>query len=442
LTRSGSVRLYDDALVRHVRRIMWFMLILLHLVTFFHRVSFNVVADLLSAEFSLTGAGLGNLAAAYTYMYVLMQIPGGILVDRLGPRRIALLTGLSMAAGSILIGLAANSALVFFGRMLIGFGGSVVLINIFKFQAAWYRPTEFATMSGFALLISTSGALLAATPLALAVGFAGWRNTFIWFGLLTVAVAFICWLFVRDTPSGRFSNLPTDCSDCDTSDETPLISFSAVKTVLSNRRLWLPFMINFGVYGGFIVFAGTWGVSYLVHGYGISVEQASNFMVFAYIGYMVGAPAAGAISDRTGSRRLPALVLVSCSVCFWLTLAAWPGGIIPLWLIYGLSVLVGFGGAATVLSFPMAREVSISGYTGLVTATVNLGVFMGMAILQPLFGYVLDKSWAGLIIDGARIYPVEAYRQGFLVALVFALISLTAAFLYRDTSLKENTGER
>jgi MFS family permease len=421
---------------------MWFLLILLHLVTFFHRVSFNVVADLLSAEFNLTGAGLGNLAAAYTYMYVVMQIPGGILVDRLGPRRIALLTGLAMAAGSIVIGLATSPALVFLGRMLIGFGGSVVLINIFKFQASWYRPTEFATMSGFALLISTSGALLAATPLALAVGFAGWRNTFTWFGFFTVAVAIICWLVVRDTPGSRFSNLPTDCSDCSNPVEIPSISFKAVLKVLSNRRLWLPFMINFGVYGGFIVFSGTWGVSYLVHGYGISVEQASGFMVFAYLGYMVGAPAAGAISDRTGSRRLPAIVLTSCSVAFWLTLAAWPGGILPLWFIYGLSVLVGFGGAATVLSFPMAREVSISGHTGLVTATVNLGVFLGMAVLQPLFGYVLDKRWAGLVIDGARIYPLEAYRQGFLVALIFALVSLTAAFIYRDSSLKKNPDKR
>jgi len=111
---------------------------------------------------------------------------------------------------------------------------------------------------------------------------------------------------------------------------------------------------------------------------------------------------------------------------------------LPLWLIYGLSALVGFGGAATVLSFPMAREVSISGHIGLVTATVNLGVFLGMAVLQPLFGYVLDKSRTGLIIDGARIYPVEAYRQGFTVALVFALISLTAAFVYRDPMNREN----
>jgi MFS family permease len=442
LTRSGTESLYDDAGVRHARRLMWFLLISLHLITFFHRVSFNVVADLLSSEFNLTGAGLGNLAAAYTYMYVVMQIPGGILVDRLGPRRIALLTGLAMAAGSIVIGFSTGTAMVFFGRMLIGFGGSVVLINIFKFQAAWYRHTEFATMSGFALLISTSGALLAATPLALAVGFIGWRNTFVWFGLFTVAVAFICWLLVRDTPGSRFSNLPNVCSNCGNPDEPLLINLNAVVTVLSNRRLWLPFMINFGAYGGFIVFAGTWGVSYLVHGYGLSVEQASGFMIFAYFGYMIGAPAAGAISDRTGSRRLPAIVLACCSVLFWLMLAAWPGGILPLWLIYGLSVLVGFGGAATVLSFPMAREVSISGHTGLVTATVNLGVFLGMAVLQPLFGYVLDKSWTGLIIEGARIYPVEAYRQGFLVALFFALTSLTAALIYRDNPHREKTNSR
>jgi MFS family permease len=187
-----------------------------------------------------------------------------------------------------------------------------------------------------------------------------------------------------------------------------------------------------GTFSGFIVFSGTWGVSYLVHVYGISIEQASGFMAIAYLGYMLGAPAAGTISDRIGSRKVPALTLVSCCVLFWLVLAVWPGGLLPFGLLYALSAMLGFGAACTVLSFPMAREASPPGFTGSVTAAVNLGVFLGLAILQPLFGFVLDLGWEGLLIGGARIYPLQAYRSGFLVSLLFATAALVAALFYRE----------
>lgn len=427
-----EISILRDRQIRHVRLLMWLLLIMLHLITSFHRVSFNVVADLLTAEFNLTGAGLGNLAAAYTYMYVIMQIPGGILVDRLGSRKIACLTGLLMAAGSMTIGLAPTAPVVFLGRLLIGLGGSVVLINIFKFQAAWFRPAEFATMSGLALLISTSGSLLAATPLALAVDAFGWRHSFFSFGLSTVLVALLCWIVVRNNPVDRFGQAARAAAGSPAAGESMMLTSATVKQVLANRRIWIPFLLNMGTYSGFVVFAGTWGVSYLVHGYRFTVEHASVYMLIAYLGYMIGAPGAGYLSDRLGSRKKPALVLVGCTVLFWFLLAAWPGGVLPVWLLYPLCLLIGIGGAATVMSFPMAREVSIPGCTGLVTAAVNMGVFLGLAILQPLFGLILDAGWGGLMIDGARVYPIRAYQTGFAVILVFASLSFVATLFHRE----------
>jgi sugar phosphate permease len=432
---KGNVT-YQESMLQRMRWVMWLLLILLHLVTYFHRVSFNVVADLLTAEFTLTGAGLGNLAAAYTYMYVLMQIPGGVLVDRLGPRRIALLTGLAMALGSIVIAMAPGSAFIFLGRLLIGFGGSMVLINIFKFQATWFRATEFATLSGLAILFSGSGAVLAATPLAYMVNLAGWRTSFLSVGLATVFIALICWFFVRSSPRELYPGIAGTSLNNGGAEKAPGVTMRSALKVLANRRLWSPFIINFGTFSGYIVFSGTWGISYLVHVYGISVEQASGFMTAAFLGHMIGAPAAGIVSDRMRSRRIPALVLVSCCVLFWLVLVIWPGGLLPLGLLYGFSALLGFGAACTLLSFPMAREVSPPGFTGSVTAAVNLGVFLGLAILQPLFGYVLDLGWEGLLISGARIYPLQAYKTGFLVSLLFAVMALFAALAYRDKKLE------
>ncbi len=418
-----------------IRLVMWLLLVSLHLITSFHRVAFNVVADLLTAEFTLTGAGLGNLAAAYTYMYVLMQIPGGMLVDRLGPRRIALLTGLAMASGSIVIALAPSSAWVFIGRLLIGFGGSVVLINIFKFQVSWFKVTEFATLSGFAVLISSSGALLAATPLALSVSLVGWRGSFLTVGVITVFISFIGWLLIRNNPGelklqekkayyASPGALPAESS-----------SAPALRDVLSlflNRGILLPFIYNLGTFGGFFAFSSTWGVSYMVHVYGFSVADAASVMLVTHFGYMIGAPSAGLLADRLKNLKIPALILAICCLLFWLTPTVWPGGLLPGKLIYILAFILGFGGAGSILSFPMARKACPPGYTGSVTAVVNLGAFVGLAILQPLIGYVLDLGWEGLIVEGARIYPLQAYRLAFLVTLAFTFVSFSAALIYRE----------
>lgn len=415
---------------------MWFLLTLIHLVAIFHRVSFNVMADRLTAEFGLTGAALGNLAAAYTYMYLIMQIPGGTLVDRYGPRQIALFSGLSMAAGAIIFGLAPGTGSIFLGRMIIGFGGSVVLINIFKFQAAWFRSSEFATMSGFALLISGGGALLAATPLVMLIKTIGWRSSFVVIGLITAVITMVCWYVVRSDPHVDDQSADSTQRTGESSVDALRSMFRAASAVLSNRRIRMLLLINLGIYGGFIVFSGTWGVSYLVHVYGINTEQASVLMILAFLGYMIGAPLVGSISDRIGSRKSPAIVLVLCSALFWLVIITWPGSPIPLGFLYGLSVFLGLGAASTVMTFTMAREASPSGLTGSVTATVNVGTFLGLAILQPLVGYLLDLRWEGLILEGVRIYPYSAYRFAFSACLLFAVISLVAVLLYRENEQK------
>ncbi len=416
------------------RWIMWLFLVFLHLITNFHRMSFNVVADLLTAEFNLTGVGLGNLAAAYTYTYLLMQIPGGALIDRLGPRKIAFLTGIIMAAGSIIIGFAPSSALVFGGRLMIGFGGSMVLINIFKYQASWFKPYEFATVSGLALLISNSGSLLASTPLSISVDLIGWRGSFILTGIITLFLALICLWLIQDRP-GRLYSIQPDCKEqardhepTETKDDS---LFKVLPDLLKNGRLWILFAINTGIYGGFIVFSGTWGISYLVHIYEFDIREASFFVIPAFIGYMIGAPLYGFISDRLGSRKKPALVSFFLFCLAWGTIAFWPG-LLPAVLLYTVSFFIGFGTPGNVLTFSMAREASPPGYTGLVTAMVNMGVFVGMVILQPLFGYILDLGWDGLMRNGARIYTLEAYQTGFLICFLFGLMALVATLVYKE----------
>ena len=118
---------------------MWLLLTATYVLTHFHRVNLNVLADRLMDEFNLSGVALGNLAAAYSYMYLILQIPGGVIIDRFGPRRVGFVASFLMGAGSLIFGCSSSTAGIFLGRLLIGLGGSAIFVNILKLQGSWFR---------------------------------------------------------------------------------------------------------------------------------------------------------------------------------------------------------------------------------------------------------------------------------------------------------------
>jgi hypothetical protein len=66
-------------------------------------------------------------------------------------------------------------------------------------------------------------------------------------------------------------------------------------------------------------------------------------------------------------------------------------------------------------------------------AVVNLGGFLGAALTQGPLGAVLDAGWDGLVVTGARVYPLAAYRVAFAVCAGFILAAAAAALFVRET---------
>src|SRR5574344_2777673 len=87
------------------------------------------------------------------------------------------------------------------GKFIIGIGAAVVYIPIMKVLAVWYRKNEFASMSGILLLVGNVGGIAAATPMVLLMDGLGIQNTYIFLAVVTVVIAGLCWLIVRNHPS-------------------------------------------------------------------------------------------------------------------------------------------------------------------------------------------------------------------------------------------------
>ena len=133
---------------KYYRYVIFTIISSAYVLVYFHRLSPAVIAVDMQEFFNISGGVLGLLSSAYFYPYAVMQLPAGFLVDSWGPRKTVSFFLILAALGSIMMGLAPNMSLAFFGRMLIGIGVSTVFVSNFKLLAEWFAPRDFAVMGG------------------------------------------------------------------------------------------------------------------------------------------------------------------------------------------------------------------------------------------------------------------------------------------------------
>lgn len=417
--------------VSKTKKMAWIMFAVVsvpYLLVYFHRVAPAVVVDRLMAEFKGTGAVLGNLSAIYFYIYTLMQIPAGILADSLGPRRTITMGCCVSAAGSVFFGLAGGIFTAYVGRFLVGLGVSIIFIPILKICTEWFDPKRFAAMSGTTLLVGNSGALLAATPLALLADHIGWRAAFIIIGVVGLLAALLSFAVLRDRPADL--NLPSPNSGSTVNKKYNLgQAWGGLRAVMANPASWPPFFAFMGIYGPLMAFQGTWGAAYLMQNYGVSRIQAANGLLPIALGLIIGSPAIGYISDRIDNRRIPFLCASFVYLTVWAALRYWPGGKPSLFIFPFLFFAMGFSASAFILSWAIGKEANSPRLAGSAMGFTNMGGFLGAAVMQPLFGFLLDLRWQGQSVGGARIYTLDGYHLAFTLGIAVVCMSLGSIFL-------------
>jgi sugar phosphate permease len=407
-----------------------------YLLSFFHRVAPAAIASELRRTFQATGAELGALAAAYFAVYTVMQVPTGVLVDTLGPRRIVTLGGLLAGIGSVAFGLAGTLGLAAAGRALVGVGVSVTFVSLLKLVASWFREREFATITGLTVLMGNVGALLAAVPLAWAVGLTPWGNLFVGIGLFSLGLALLTWFLVRDSPAEAGLPSMRELDGQESHAPHPGRWYQGLWLVVKNGASWPGFFVSLGVGGAYLTFAGLWAVPYLTAVHRMPTTVATYHTSLMMLGFALGSLAAGHLSDRMGRRRPLILWLATLFFLTWLPLIA--GVRLPLPVTLALFAMLGATAAAFTVTWSSAKELNPPALSGTAISVVNAGGFLGTTILQPLVGWVLDWSSGSSLPAPAgaaaiRPYGPEDFRWGMAVMGAFALLGLVSAFFVRET---------
>ena len=179
-----------------------------------------------------------------------------------------------------------------------------------------------------------------------------------------------------------------------------------------------------------MAFQGVWGIPFLVQQYGISRFDASSKLLIMAIGLMIGCPLAGTISDKLSSRKWPLIVFTSLYISCWVLLTSWPGGKPSMDVLPFLFFAMGLFSSGFIIVWACAKEVNAPHLSGCAMGLANMGGFLGAAVMQPLFGWALDLNWDGTLVEGARVYQLDAFRCAFLLlATVLVVTSFSLIFL-------------
>jgi len=203
---------------------------------------------------------------------------------------------------------------------------------------------------------------------------------------------------------------------------------------VANRQTWLCALFCMAMVTPVVSFGGLWGVPYLTQSFGMSRAEAASITSMMFIGWGVGAPLLGTVSDRLGRRRVVMATGAGIAAVL-LALVPFAGGS---GIVLGaLMALVGFASSVMVVGVALARESNPAQVSGTVLGLTNTFVVSSGGLFQPLIGYLLDLQWDGRLAAGARVYALDAYHHALAVLPLVLAIGCAAALVARDPARGE-----
>jgi MFS family permease len=380
-----------------------------YLIGVTQRTSFGVVSVDATERFHVNAAAVSSVAVVQIIVYAALQIPVGILVDRVGSRTLIVAGALVMGVGQVVLAFSPNLAVAIAGRVLVGVGDAATFVSVIRLLPNWFGGRILPQLSQWVGTIGQFGQIISAVPFALLLHLLGWQS-----GLLIasagslVAAAVALALVHRGEPPMATGPLPT--------------SGALAQLGASLRRPGTQLGFWAHLVGGTVptMMSIMWGFPFLTAALGYDVPTAATVFSMLVVGNVVAGPAIGYLVARFPLRRSNILLVVVISIfVVWSVVLAWPGRP-PLALVITLFIVIGMGGPGSLIGFDLARTFNPSHALGSASGIVNVGGFLGGFVSMLSIGFVLDGIDAARVAGGATssLYAFDSFRFAFLVPFV------------------------
>ena len=406
----------------------WFGLVLassLFFLSQFYRTSNAVLAPQLIQDLALDTKGLGLLSASFFYAFALVQIPIGILLDKVGPRFIMTTLSLTGVLGAIIFSWSDSLSSGLAGRILLGAGMACNLMGSYKLLSLWFGPRVFATLAGILVAIGTIGNMVATTPLVFLVENMGWRHSFQLIATVNLLLTLLFYVVVRDKPHQIAAGSQAPVETMSLQD-----ALNNIKLLFRLKDYWIISLSTCVRYGTFAAFQALWAGPFLMNVMGYSPVRAGNIILLLNIGFIAGAPTWGTAADNLFKSCKWLVVIGLVALVAAITFIA----IIPPDTSFAIVALLffcfGFSGAAGLVMYPHIKSLVPREMAGAAMTGVNFFTMIGSAVFLQGLGSLMQT-----------LYPTssrgpEAFHAAFSLCIT-CLVVVTILYMFTKTKRVE-----
>ncbi|SKA85438.1 Nitrate/nitrite transporter NarK [Agreia bicolorata] len=382
------------------------------------RTTLGVAGVDAAARFDSSAALLSTLAVVQLIVYAGLQIPVGILIDRVGPKWLISVGCTLMVAGQLVLSFAPDIPTAVLGRIFVGAGDAAVFISVIRLVNSWFSGPIVPQLSQWVGNVGQLGQVLSALPFAWVLHTFGWSPAFSVAAALSFSALVLSIVFLTNRPpdapgSGQVASMRE--------------ALRMLGPTLRRPGTQLGFWSHFVSQSSGTVFTIFWGFPFLVSAVGLDRGTASAFLVVIVISGMVAGPILGILSARFPLRRSNLVLGITATLgVVWGGVLLWPG-VPPIWLIAILTVTLGIGGPGSLIGFDFARSFNPARSLGSANGVVNVGGFMASFVMLFLIGVILDVQYdVGL---STTLYSMDAFRLAF--SIQYVVIGSGVLFLLR-----------
>jgi len=371
-----------------------------------------VMMPQLSEAFGLSALGVASMVGLFYYGYSPFSLIAGAAMDRLGPRKVIPIGAAAVGIGALLFG-SGNQVAANTGRFLQGAGGVFALVGAVSIASRNFPASRAATLIGatqmFGMAGGSAGQFVVGPMIA---GGLAWNHFWVGAGIGGLLISVLLFLFLPQQEQTA-------------QDDWLKSATGALSTVFKN-----PQSILCGIIAGLLMIPTTifdmiWGVRFLQEAHGFDYASAVLHSSMVPLGWIIGCPLLGLLSDRIG-RRKPVMIggagaLLACLA----------------WILYGrpavfppyvIGLTAGLGSGAAMLPYTVIKEANPPQFSGTATGVVNFLNFTFSALLGPVFAGILHR-----VSGGASQMTLEHYQTGFEPLLYGVAIAIVLTFLLKET---------
>lgn len=389
----------------------WLILALVYFYVYVLRVAPGIMIDDIREYFMITAEQFSTLGSLYLIGYSLLQIPLGVVVDKIGVKKVSLWSVGICIIGSLLFGLTKEFWVAQCARLIIGIGSASAFMCALKYVADHLPPGKRGLLMGATLTIGMCGALITVKLIKLLDVYMNWQDML----ALSCALGVIVFILVYITLKPAHVDYYTQRNRKDLSEI--LVS---IKDICLSSNVMVYAVVAIGLYTPLLALADFWGPAFIKQKFELDKYEAANLAMMINIGLAIGSLILPMLADKFNKLN-EAIILCGFSILFLFCVFLYLPPVSYSTLIC-LLVLLGFFCGGEMMCFTGALSYSKRFNSGEIIGVVNTLNMLGGAVVQYLIGWSLDLQWEGLIdSNGVRQYTTAQFEYA-LSTLTFVLV--------------------